>query len=178
MWRLLVDLFCASCAHLHQRRSCHCMSQWDTWQDHPPFQTSLLPCLHTWWNPYPPGPQKIRRGGASRKGNSGKTWRHVNIGTMGDPDRIHHWRQVQRCWLVDLYNRGNGNDFPRWEKMKKDKHGKHCHKQRKYFLRSSYQLVGWWVRKPKSYSPLWVDSWPQKWTNPFCILNVGLMARL
>ena len=53
-------------------------------------------------------------------------------------------------------------------------HGHTCYDQRKKFLRLSYRWMGWWARRPKLYLPLWVDSWPRKWMNPFCTSQAGL----
>ena len=78
MRRLPVDLFGASPAQLHQRRSCQRMSKWDTWQDNPPWQTSLILSLCTRITPNPIGPQQIWRGGASRRERSRK-WGDVLI---------------------------------------------------------------------------------------------------
>ena len=68
--------------------------------------------------------------------------------------------------------------FPRWGKLKKNKHGQHFHNQRWHFLNFSSQLVGWSVKRSKSYSPLWVELWPKKWKNPLCTLKSGLTVVL
>ena len=66
--------------------------------------------------------------------------------------------------------------FPRWGKWRRTSTGDTATRNRNIFLRLSPQLMICWVRSPKSYSLLWVDSWPQKWKKPFFTLRVGLTA--
>ena len=37
---------------------------------------------------------------------------------------------------------GMDNIFPRWEELKKEKYGQHCHDQGKFFSPFNYRLMG------------------------------------
>ena len=129
--------------------------------------------------PNPLGPHQIRGGGASQRGTSRNTGWCVNMGPMGYPDRSNHCHQVWRFWNGDLEYRGKWISFCLSEKnWIKTSMGSNDTTNRNIFIRLSSRLMGRWLRRPKSYSPLWFDSWPQKWMSPFRTLKVGLTSGL
>ena len=129
------------------------------------------------WTPNSLRPQQIVGGGASRRERPRNTWWCVNQGPMGEPDGSNHWLQVWRWWRRYLKSRGMDKLLDWWEKPRRTYTGRLATTNGK-ILRLSSHLMGWQARRHSFYSPLWVESWPLKWTNPFWRSKTGLMDGL
>ena len=126
--------------------------QQDTWQDHPPFRTSLLTSLSTRLTPHSPLSQPFRRGGVSREDHSRNMGWRVNKGPMAygrsrrmpslrsDLDMPTQRPMWKREW-IHFYIGGN-----KWIITST---GEISTINRNNFLRFPSKLMGCWVRGAK-----------------------------